>query len=369
MAMKYRHIWVPDQHTQKHRAHKTKISKKYPLWRDVEDLWQEYNCHHTYFGIILGVTEPQYNKKELNEFKNAKVILNGKKVPYYEATQKQRQLENKIRHQKRTVQIKEKSGLDTTTEKAKLRQMQKDLTSFCKETGLEKDYSRMKIAKSNLKKTTQNAKISKISKDLDKLNVEYNPVNKLKKKLSSNEIIQKIAGGDKTKGSCSSVAFAYIANRNGLDVLDFRGGESQNFFSTPMNINRIAQIKGIKSTIEENYNDIMGAMSLLNKVKENKEYYLSTGEHAAIIRKKEGKIQYLELQDKENNGFKQFTNKTLKDRFHCKQTHIKYGQKLKAKSTLIEVDSFKDNEEFKEVMGYINTQKEKQLKGNEGYAK
>ena len=120
------------------KEHRTKISKKYPLWKEVEDLWQEYNCHHTYFGIILGISEPQHNKKELSEFKNAKVTLNGKNIPYYQATQKQRAKENKM-------QTLEKSGLDATTEKSKLRQMQKDLTSFCKETGLEKDYSRMKI--------------------------------------------------------------------------------------------------------------------------------------------------------------------------------------------------------------------------------
>ena len=35
----------------------------------VKDLWEEYNCRHTYFGIILGISEPQYEKSELKEFK------------------------------------------------------------------------------------------------------------------------------------------------------------------------------------------------------------------------------------------------------------------------------------------------------------
>lgn len=123
-------------------------AKKYGLglWSDVADLWNEYNCRHTYFGIILGISEPVYSDKELKQFKNAKVTLNGKKVEYYEATQRQRQLENAIRKQKRAVQTLEKAGQDARIAKAKLATTQRKLSDFCKETGLSKDYSRVKIA-------------------------------------------------------------------------------------------------------------------------------------------------------------------------------------------------------------------------------
>lgn len=119
------------------------------LWSDVSDLWEEYNCRHTYFGIILGISEPIYSKKELKKYKNATVELNGKKIPYYEATQRQRQLENAIRKQKRAVQILEKAGQDTKEAKAKLSVTQKKLNDYCKETGLQKDYGRIKVAKYN----------------------------------------------------------------------------------------------------------------------------------------------------------------------------------------------------------------------------
>ncbi len=123
-------------------------AKKYGLglWSDVADLWNEYNCRHTYFGIILGISEPVYSDKELKQFKNAKVTLNGKKVEYYEVTQRQRQLENAIRKQKRAVQTLEKAGQDARIAKAKLATTQRKLNDFCKETGLSKDYSRVKIA-------------------------------------------------------------------------------------------------------------------------------------------------------------------------------------------------------------------------------
>lgn len=116
------------------------------LWSDVSDLWNEYNCRHTYFGIILGISEPIYNSKELKEFKNATVTLNGKQVPYYEATQIQRNYENNIRKIKRSIQTLDKVGIDSSKQRSKLRQLQMKQTAFCKETGLKKDYSRMKIA-------------------------------------------------------------------------------------------------------------------------------------------------------------------------------------------------------------------------------
>lgn len=116
------------------------------LWSDVSDLWEEYNCRHTYFGIILGISEPQYTDKELKEMKDAKVNFNGKEMSYYEGTQKQRQLENAIRKQKRAVQTLEKANIDSTISKSKLAKLQKQYKDFCKETGLEKDYGRIKVA-------------------------------------------------------------------------------------------------------------------------------------------------------------------------------------------------------------------------------
>lgn len=124
-------------------------SKKYNigLWADVEDLWKEYNCRHTYFGIILGVSEPKCTNKELKEYRNATVELNGEKIPYYEATQRQRQLENVIRKTKRAVQTLEKAGEDTEASKSRLATLNKRLNDFCKETGLEKDHSRLTVSK------------------------------------------------------------------------------------------------------------------------------------------------------------------------------------------------------------------------------
>ena len=139
--------------------HRTKISRDYPLWSEVESLWNEYNCRHTYFGIILGISEPVYTDKELKEFREATINWNGKQIPYYEATQRQRQLENAIRKQKRTVQTLEKANLDNKLEKGQLAQLQKKYKEFCKETGLEKDYQRLQVTKIGNTRIKQVAKI------------------------------------------------------------------------------------------------------------------------------------------------------------------------------------------------------------------
>ena len=199
--------------------------------------------------------------------------------------------------------------------------------------------------------------------------VEYNEVKKLQKELTTEEIIKKLGGGDKTGGSCSSVAFAYIGNRNGYDVLDFRGGKSMNIFASTRSIVEIANLDDIQSKITKNTNDFKAVKELLTFAKKDKEYYLATGGHAAIIRKTNKGFEYLELQTEDKNGFKKLDKTALKSRFGCQTSHTVSGLKLEPASILIDVDSCKNNKEFKNLLGYINTAKDKQNKGEGGYAK
>ena len=73
----------------------------------------EYNCYHTIFPIILGVSNPEYTNKELQEIinKNEKGFeFDGKHYTNYEGTQMQRSLERKIREQKDTQILAKASG-------------------------------------------------------------------------------------------------------------------------------------------------------------------------------------------------------------------------------------------------------------------
>lgn len=63
----------------------------------------KFNCYHTIFDIVLGVSEPQYSNDELEQIKerNKKGFdFEGKHLTMYEGTQLQRKLETEIRKQK-----------------------------------------------------------------------------------------------------------------------------------------------------------------------------------------------------------------------------------------------------------------------------
>ena len=200
-------------------------------------------------------------------------------------------------------------------------------------------------------------------------NVEYRAVQALPKQLTSDEIIERLAGGDMTQGSCSSLAFAYIGNKNGLDVLDFRDGGSRRVFSMNKNIMKMLELPGVEGSITKVKKEVQGTIDVLKNLELNKEYYLATGKHAAIVRKLDTGYQYLELQSKYQNGWMPFERygsmaTTLNKRFGCRKTVDKsFGYVWERTVILMDVDSFKDNEEFEQLLGYINTAVDKQRKG------
>lgn len=128
-------------------------AKKYGInwWYDkidgtpVAELWDEPNCRHTYTGIILGISEPVYSNKQLNEFENATLTYNGEKVPYYEVTQQMRYIERNIREYKKQVNILKNANKDYSEEQALLKKWRKKYTDITKETGLEKQYERVRV--------------------------------------------------------------------------------------------------------------------------------------------------------------------------------------------------------------------------------
>lgn len=221
-----------------------------------------------------------------------------------------------------------------------------------------------------IEKSTKDEKMSQARQDLLKLNVKHNPVIDYRIQPTEEKIIKDLSGGDLTKGSCSSLAFAYIGNKSGYQVLDFRGGESCNYFST-IGIREIAKLDGVTSFIERDYSDFKAINRLLEHVEEDREYYLAVGNHAAIIKKTSEGYKYLELQsgNPKQNGFHDLTNKELRYRFNCKNSHRLFGRKIEPQNFLIDTESLYNNDEFKKIMGFINTAFESQQKGDNGHVK
>lgn len=73
----------------------------------------EYNCRHFVFSIVLGVNQPSYTNKMLNQMNRESqsiIEYEGKKYTAYEATQVQRKLETAIRKEKDRQIIARASG-------------------------------------------------------------------------------------------------------------------------------------------------------------------------------------------------------------------------------------------------------------------
>lgn len=204
-----------------------------------------------------------------------------------------------------------------------------------------------------------------ISGRLKGLGVDFIPIKKAENPRSQEDIIKRISGGDLTQGSCSSLALTYAGNKAGYDVLDFRDGKSRDFFSSRDSITRIANLPDVKSVILEGTDDISSANQLMNNMIPGREYYFATGQHAAIIRKKDDKYEYLELQHPSNgNGWHNLDNDLLIKRFGCMNNHS-----VSYKNYLIEVDSLTKSRDFIGILGYINTNESEQRKGIRGNVK
>lgn len=359
------------------------------------------NCRHSFYPYFEG-TEEHYTQKDLDGMAEEKVRFNGKEMTRYEGEQKLRQIERNIRQYKRKALTQEAAGVDNTGARRKIGEWQAKARDFTKQTGIARDRAREYVGTSGkqpagIKPLAKPATAPRLTTPtiqpknidtkatealidspktaarttLENLGVEARNVKAFEKPLPQDEIIKRIAGGDKTKGgSCSSVALAYVANKAGFDVLDFRDGASKKIFSRDSTIREIAKLNGVKSVIADEFNDFKAARWLMSQMEAGKEYELAVGKHAAIVHKlSDGTFEYLELQSAVKNGFKPFDKYTLKNRFGCQQSHTSYKMKYKILNCMIDIESLGKSKEFIELMKYINTSEYAQMKGIGGYAK
>lgn len=207
-----------------------------------------------------------------------------------------------------------------------------------------------------------------ISDRCEKNNIEHRNVEMHAEQPTVEQIIERISGGDQVGGACSSMAFTFAANMGGMNVLDYRGGMSRQFFSNGGNIFDIAEAVG--GVLNKDYNDYKNAKTLLATTTTGKFYYFTCGAHAAIVRKTaSGEFEYLELQSpiKERNGWHPLTDERLKNRFGAKKSHSSFGRKYETRECIIDIDLLNANAGFRKMMGYINTASSKQNKGAKGH--
>lgn len=190
--------------------------------------------------------------------------------------------------------------------------------------------------------------------------IEYREVASHSEALREEDIIYRLGGRDRTAGSCSSMAFAFCGQIGGYDVLDYRDGVSRNFFCMRTNIKKIADSVNGGA---ESYRHLLSKKSVLVNLEEGKYYYYATGRHAAVVRSFGGELQYLELQGSRSmNGWHTLNKESVKSRFNVRRL-----EELEEGGTIIiPFDNLLNDKRFKELLGYINTDPSKQMKGTGG---
>lgn len=109
------------------------------------------NCQHTAYPIVIGISQPAYSDKELDNLKNYSNdtidLGNGKQVTRYQASQLMRNLETNIRYAKDSYIAAKASGDDVllSKSKAKIKKDRDRYNSIASQAGLKPRPERMRV--------------------------------------------------------------------------------------------------------------------------------------------------------------------------------------------------------------------------------
>lgn len=113
----------------------------------VKPLIDDYNCRHSAFPIIMGVTEPMYTEEQLAHIDPPPIEYEGKMYTAYEATQQQRKMERYIRKQKERCVVAEAADDKEafTTASIRLKRQESIYKDFSEQAGLYTRSERMQV--------------------------------------------------------------------------------------------------------------------------------------------------------------------------------------------------------------------------------
>nr|DAI47942.1 MAG TPA: minor capsid protein [Caudoviricetes sp.] len=153
-------------------------NKKYPLFSECHygtaDGLCGVNCRHTFYPFFEGISEPTKwdEEPEPKEY-------NGKTYTYYEMTQKQRQMERKVRETKREIEAKRAIGEDTDALESAKRKQIAEYHKFSDEMGIRPKDNRLRVVKGSSDLTkTKSYKAAKRGQELKSgaLNIKNDPL-------------------------------------------------------------------------------------------------------------------------------------------------------------------------------------------------
>lgn len=111
------------------------------------DGFKGWNCRHDWYPYFEGISRPAYSAQRLRELSDKTVQYNGEEIGYYDATQRQREMERRIRATRRELagydeamktapEQRKAMQPDFDRAAAKLKRQEAAYKDFAKQTGL-----------------------------------------------------------------------------------------------------------------------------------------------------------------------------------------------------------------------------------------
>ncbi|MDE7361743.1 MAG: hypothetical protein K2N38_07400 [Oscillospiraceae bacterium] len=143
--------WEISAHIGARPSHAVYQGRQYPNSQYetiVLPLITDYNCRHSAYPIILGVTKPSYTKEQLQALDPPPFTYEGRRYTAYEAQQQMRKMERAMRRQKDRCVVADAVGDKDafTAASIKLRRQKDYYENFCKAAGTYTEYERTFVA-------------------------------------------------------------------------------------------------------------------------------------------------------------------------------------------------------------------------------
>lgn len=143
--------WEISAHMGARPSHAIYQGRQYPQSQYetiVLPLITDYNCRHSAYPIIMGVTKPAYTEEELQALDPPPFTYEGRQYTAYEAQQQMRKMERAMRRQKDRCVVADAVGDKDafTAASIKLRRQKDYYEDFCKAAGTYTEYERTFVA-------------------------------------------------------------------------------------------------------------------------------------------------------------------------------------------------------------------------------
>lgn len=117
----------------------------------VRPLIEDYNCRHSAYPIIIGISTPTYTEEELQSIDPPPFTYEGREYTAYEAQQQMRKMERAMRKQKDRCIVADAAGdkESFTTASIRLNRQKYIYEDFCKAAGTYTEYERAFVVGQN----------------------------------------------------------------------------------------------------------------------------------------------------------------------------------------------------------------------------